>query len=497
MMTTATTRGTVVEPQKEVPIAYDVDVAVVGAGIAGLFAGLAAGRQGAKTLLIDRFGSLGGNIGPAMIVAGGLYNEGTGTLVGGLSGLPKELIDRVEALRTADNYADETNLVSYLGVKLAEEYGVELLLSVWAADPIIEAGRVTGLFVEGKSGRVAVRAKVVVDATSDADLARRADVPMITELPPDPSFAPLVRPELFDPSFRLWNDAGLFYLVANVDLAAYRAFAARRVTLSAADQAWVDARNEERTWIHQPTLSFPPALLPLLREAWEAGTFRYLQDVEPQVQVESRGEYSLINYGPGLTGSQVAIRGAIRREDIQQHSRLEAAVRVHSFETVQFYRAHVPGFEQAYLLFAAPYFGSRGGPCIDGEHTLTPQEAYTGQRFDDVMFRNTHEGQPQPWHGGEPTGFDAPYRMLRPRGLDGLLVSGGGAAYLRRGHDPTGMRCRPSMMALGEVTGIAAALAVQTGTTPRTLEVPTLQRELLRQGAYLGDEARLAELGLR
>ncbi|MAG36763.1 MAG: FAD-dependent oxidoreductase, partial [Dehalococcoidia bacterium] len=61
MMTTATTRGTVVEPQKEVPLSYDVDVAVVGAGIAGLCAALTAGRQGAKTLLIDRFGSLGGN----------------------------------------------------------------------------------------------------------------------------------------------------------------------------------------------------------------------------------------------------------------------------------------------------------------------------------------------------------------------------------------------------------------------------------------------------
>ncbi|MAG36367.1 MAG: hypothetical protein CL878_09000, partial [Dehalococcoidia bacterium] len=53
--------GTVVEPAREVPIAYEVDVAVVGAGIAGLCAALTAGRQGAKTLLIDRFGSLGGN----------------------------------------------------------------------------------------------------------------------------------------------------------------------------------------------------------------------------------------------------------------------------------------------------------------------------------------------------------------------------------------------------------------------------------------------------
>ena len=146
--------GYIVEPEKRVPIAYDVDVAVLGAGIAGLFAALAAGKQGAKTLLIDRFSSLGGNIGPAMIAAGGLYNEADETLVGGLSGLPKMLIDRLESLRSASvpNYADEVNLVSYLGVKIAEEFGVELLLAVWAADPIVEGDRMGRAIRRGQIG---------------------------------------------------------------------------------------------------------------------------------------------------------------------------------------------------------------------------------------------------------------------------------------------------------------------------------------------------------
>ena len=475
--------GYVTEPQKQVPIAYDVDVAVVGAGIAGLFAGLAAGRQGVKTLLIDRFGSLGGNIGPAMIIAGGLYNEDKGTLVGGLSGIPKELIDRVEAMRTADNYADETNLVSYLGVKMAEAAGVDLLLAVWAADPIIEDGRVTGLFVEGKSGRVAVKAKVVVDATSDIDLARRAGVPVVAELPYEPSFAPLVKPQRAGGEYRIWNDSALFFVVANVDFAAYDAFAASRATLSEEDLAWAREGNVGR---------FPQPLLPKLRQAWEAGTFRHTKDLEPNVHVGGAG---LGKFDDGLAAGRLNMRGEIRREDMKQHSRLEAAARVHVFETVQFYREQVPGFENAYLLFVAPYFGARGGPCIDGEYTLTPQEAYTGQKFDDVMFRNTHEGQPM--HGGDTSGFDVPYRILLPKGLDGLLVSGGGAAYQRRGHDPTGLRARPSMMAFGETTGIAAAMAVKTGATPKTLDVKTLQRELLLQGCYLGDEARLSALGLR
>ena len=112
-------------------------------------------------------------------------------MVGGLSGIPKMVIDMIEARRTANNYADETSLVSYLGAKLSEEWGIELLLTVWAGDPIMEGNRVTGLFVEGKSGRVAVKAKVVIDATADVDLARRAGAPVIMASPPDPAHGPV------------------------------------------------------------------------------------------------------------------------------------------------------------------------------------------------------------------------------------------------------------------------------------------------------------------
>ena len=77
-----------------------------------------------------------------------------------------------------------------------------------------------------------------------------------------------------------------------------------------------------------------------------------------------------------------------------------------------------------------------------------------------------------------------------------MLVTGRGAAYVRRGHDPSGMRARPSMMTLGQATGIAAALTAKTGVTPKTLDIKTLQRALVNQGLHLGDESRLKELGL-
>ena len=483
--------GTVVEPQKQVPVAYDVDVAVVGAGLSGLYSAIASGRQGAKTLLIDRFASLGGNLGPAMIVAGSVYGEAGVTLPGGGAGIPKELVTRMEALQasTGSNYADQSNIISYLGMKMCEDAGVELLLAVWAADPIIEDGRMTGLFVEGKSGRVAVRAKVVIDASADADVARRAGVPVITAFPADPAHAPLIRPQYMGPEYPVWNDTAILYVMANVAYERYKQLCASKVTLSEADQAWLTERNS----FAFRGFDFPDPLVPLFRQAWERGEYEFQKTVEPNVHVSIPNIFRAPSE-QGLISCRVNMGGAIRRDDMQQHSRLEAAIRVHVFETVQFLRHYVPGFEHAYLLFIAPYLGSRGGPHIDGEYTLTPQDAFAGKKFDDVLYVNTHAAQPH--SGGEQSGFDRPYRTLLPKGLDGLLVTGRASAYLRRGHDPGATRARPALQQLGEAAGVAAAMAVQDGVTPRNVNIKKLQRHLLSQGFYLGDEARLAELGL-
>ena len=490
-MTREAPLGYVTEPQKRVPVAYDVDVAVVGAGIAGLMAALAAGRQGVRTLLIDRFGSLGGNLGPAMIVGGSVSGEAPVTLPGGLASIPKELVERLAELSvpSGHRYADETNIISYLGAKMAEESGVDVLLPVWAADPIIEDGRVTGLFVEGKSGRVAVKAKVVIDASADADVARRAGVPVITDLPPDPSWAPLIRPQFLRPEFVPWNDTAIYYVMAGVEFDTFQQFLASDVTLSAEDEAWL----AERRQFPVQTQDHPAAMIPLLRQAWGRGDFRLQKTVEPHAHITTPHIWK----GPfenGLLGSRINMGGAIRRDDMKQHARLETAIRLHVFETVQFYHRYVPGFENAYLLIVAPYFGARGGPFIDGEYTLTPDDALAGTKFDDVLYRNVKNAEPP--KVGAKSGVDVPYRILLPKGLDGLLVTGRGAAYIRRGHDSIGIRARPSILHLGEATGVAAAIVVQDGVALRDIDIRKLQRQLLKRGFYLGEEARLAQLGL-
>jgi hypothetical protein len=160
---------------------------------------------------------------------------------------------------------------------------------------------------------------------------------------------------------------------------------------------------------------------------------------------------------------------------------------------VDFFRRHAEGFERAYLVFGSPFLGARGGPHVRGEHTLTPQECFAGRKCDDALYRNIHEMN----HGGDPSGFDVPYGAVIPKGLDGLLVAGRGAAYLRRGHDPTGMRARPSMMVFGQCIGTAAAIAALDGVSARNVDIRKVQRRLVKDGICLGDEARLKDLGLR
>ena len=130
--------STLVEPARSVPISNRVDVLVAGGGISGIFAALGSARTGAKTLLVDRFGSLGGNMGPGLFVGGRVWTPHP--VEGGFAGIPKEFVDRVTAEEgpTEPTYPDYSNRVSYVALRMMEEAGVDLMLSSYVANPIME-----------------------------------------------------------------------------------------------------------------------------------------------------------------------------------------------------------------------------------------------------------------------------------------------------------------------------------------------------------------------
>ena len=482
-MAQRSTLGFITEPEKQRRVLYDVDVVVAGSGICGTFAAIAAGRCGARTLVVDRFGSLGGNIGPGMIVNGSMFGEADTTLPGGLSGIAREFSERLAAHRVGPvrRYPEGASIASFLAYEMMTEAGVDLLLSAYAADPIMEGHTVRGLFVECKSGRVAVKARVTVDGTGDADIALRAGAPIARYLEWDESYAGRIRGAgrgKRHPTF--YNDTQLLCLIAHADLDRFNTFCEADTPLPEGSEEGDDLRFAD----------YPPALGPALREAWNEGDYRPRFELEPNVSLSVRHPFR--DYGSGIAGLLVTCSGAIDAGDPQQISRLEAGLREQAFRALVFYRKNAPGFDKAYLLACSAFLGMRGGPRIEGEHTLTLDDAFGGLKCEDVLYRNIHEMN----HGGEPSGFDVPYGIVLPKGIEGLLVCGRGAAYWRRGHEPTGMRARPSMMVFGQTVGTAAAIAALDNVTPKNVDILKIQNRLVADGIYLGDDDRLKELGI-
>jgi hypothetical protein len=187
----------VIRYERDVPVVAETEVLVVGGGPAGIGAAVASGRNGARTVLVERFGYLGGNataglVGPFMT---SYSQDGKLELI---KGVFEELVERAEALGGAidpgkveggSEYASfityghhrvtpfDPEMVKLVAAEMCLEAGVELRLHTAVLDPILEAGAVAGVIVASKSGLEAIRARVTVDCSADADVAARAGVP--------------------------------------------------------------------------------------------------------------------------------------------------------------------------------------------------------------------------------------------------------------------------------------------------------------------------------
>lgn len=175
--------------------------------------------------------------------------------------------------------------------------------------------------------------------------------------------------------------------------------------------------------------------------------------------------------------------------DLRQASQAELDARRMTRYAASFLRKYVPGFEDAFIISTAPSLGVRITRWIDGEYVLSREEVKAGCRFDDVVALHVTKALK-----GNSVQCDIPYGCVIPRNVDSLLIGSGKSVSTA---PPGLLRGMGSCMFLGEATGTAAALSAKLGATPRSLDVKELQKALVRQGAYIGDEDRLQELGVR
>lgn len=174
---------TIQEPARDIPVAADVDVLVAGGGSAGIAAALSAARAGARTVLIERYGYLGGMITGAYVVAIIGAGDGHMPVVRGITTEIRERMERLGAVRPRNDpgdYVVDAEMFKWQAVEMLQEAGVRIRLHTWACAPIMATDRrvgdtrVGGAFAESKSGREAFRARVTIDVTADADLAALA-----------------------------------------------------------------------------------------------------------------------------------------------------------------------------------------------------------------------------------------------------------------------------------------------------------------------------------
>jgi 2-polyprenyl-6-methoxyphenol hydroxylase-like FAD-dependent oxidoreductase len=446
--------------------AYDVIVA--GGGIAGVTAAVASARNGTRTLIVERHNSLGGTMAAGLVGPMMTFHDQLGRQV--IGGLAQEVVDRLVALGASPGHILDTSgytstitpfdneYLKLVAQRMVLEAGAEILFQTYITDAIVDDGSVAGIVVENKGGRQLLGARVVVDATGDADVAARAGAEYMLGRPED----------------HLTQPASLMFRVSGVDLARLNAHAhlhPEDFRLGPEGAAGYDA---------QPLIAVC-GFWDAMREARERGELHVERDAV--LLFSMRPDEATINMSRVTRVSPV---------DPWALTRAETDAREQVFQILTFLRRYIPGMESVRLKDTGAHIGVRESRRIVGQYVLTGEDCVGARRFPDAVLRNAY---PVDIHQPDGSGgtdlflapgetYTIPYRCLVPAHIGGLLAAGRCISTDHVAHAST--RTSPTCMALGQAAGTAAALAVQLGVQPRNVSVDLIQRSLRDQGADLG-----------
>ena len=456
-----TTRGTIVEPQREINVFRECDVVVVGGGPAGWAAAVAAGRAGADTILVERYGHLGGMATGGLVIQLETLTDGTDFQP--IRGVAQEISDRLQARDPStvmvpprelfgsrdpklvdywrrrhavrqgtirNNFTVEPEHLKFLCNEMVEEAHVKLLLHSWGTQAIVEGNRVIGIVFESKSGRQAILAKVVVDGSGDGDMFATAGAEFTTELLPDDIHSTLSTD---------WRFGG------------------------------VDMDRFERFMTEQPD-----QFAELMRRAVVAGGVT-------RPSRTARDDVAWFN--PRVR--------SFKQTDVEELTWVEMDMRKKMIATWEFYRKNVPGFENCWILDTASQIGTRGSRMLKGAHSLTEGEWKAQQQFADAIGMT-----PSPTHNvsAETPNIVIPYGTLVPEKMDGLLASGRCISVDPMMH--TMLRLISQAMVTGQAAGVAGAVAAKSGVQPRHVNIQEVQNILLEQDVVLPDYVARAIRGV-
>ena len=452
------------EEARDLPIAHRADVVVVGGGVAGVSAAIASARTGADTLLVERYGALGGNLTIGLLEASMSFHDRQGRQI--IAGIPDEIIDRLKASGgTIGHVVDD---VGYAGtvtpydpeelkmvcLEMTQEAGVRLLLHTWVVRAIRDGTQLQAIIIENKSGRQVIKAKTFVDCTGDADVAALAGAEFAKGRDGDGLTQPM----------------SILFKLGNIDVAGILDYVERN---PGEFKTWDRSLNRLRSSRSIHLWGFGK----ILEDGYASHALPFRRS-EMHVQIDPERCEAIIN----------ATRFAGDGTRTDELTRAEVALRRQVKALVAHLRASCPGFEKAYLITTAMGVQVRETRRIIGIYTLTKEDVVLGTRFPDAVVVS---GFPADLHSPDGKGIEThitkthqvPYRCLVPKEVDGLLVAGRCVSATREAL--AAIRQTAPAMAMGQAAGTAAALSVLTQNTPRRLSVELLRSELIKAKVIL------------
>jgi len=483
-----TDSNVITEQAREIPVIDQVDVLVVGGGPAGWPAAIAAARSGARTMLLERYGFLGG-VGTqsnVCILFGYTAVESDEQIVAGIA---EEIFHQLEKLNGILSARQAGKVLSNDPASKRRPYFVPEAMKYAAENLVLDAGvilryhslvcgvhiadkRIDAVFVESKSGRAAIKAKFFIDASGDGDLAYWAGCP----------------------------------------------------TASGRD---FDGRNNACS-----SVFFMSGYEPLTQEQSDKIRTALAAEVDAgRLQIRSISPGMFTRYMPKMpriTPVHIS-RYPGDMTDVEQLTNAEITNRRDNWKFIQFLKNQFPElFKDACMVNNATQVGIRETRRILGEYVLTTDDVITGRKFDDSIahaswhidihcpmgytsskstmnicdedcviplpceFRDAGEHKKipgkhtnQPRHSWPPVGdwYDIPYRSLLPKGIDNLLVAGRCASGTFEAQ--ASFRVMATCMAMGQAAGTAAAISANHNTSCAQLSVPCLRKQLTADGAIV------------